>query len=101
MGAVQGIVGAPINKAAFRLAGYDYLDEIEYLTDLTKSPNPRLFGILGRLWTTCATLHLPFRDVAASVTRATVLEAITAMHEALMRNAGPDRPHCCRSSQSA
>jgi 4-phospho-D-threonate 3-dehydrogenase / 4-phospho-D-erythronate 3-dehydrogenase len=87
MGAVQGVVGAPMNKAAFRLAGYDYLDEIEYLTDLTKSPNPRLFGILGRLWTTCATLHLPFRDVAASVTRATVLEAITAMHEALMRNA--------------
>ena len=85
-GAVQGIVGAPINKAAFRLAGYDYLDEIEFLRDLTKSPNPRLFGILGRLWTTCATLHLPFREVAASVTRASVLEAITAIHEALVRN---------------
>ena len=86
MGSVQGIVGAPINKSAFRLAGYDYLDEIEFLADLTKSPNPRLFGILARLWTTCATLHLPFRNVAASVTRASVLEAITAMNGALTRS---------------
>jgi 4-hydroxythreonine-4-phosphate dehydrogenase len=87
-GLVHGVVGAPMNKAAFRLAGYNYLDEIEFLADLTKSTNSRLFGILDRLWTTCVTLHLPFRDVAASVTRASVLEAITSMHEATMRNAG-------------
>lgn len=85
-GSVQGVVGAPINKEAFRLAGYHYLDEIEFLADLTNSPAPRLFGLLDGLWTTCTTLHLPFRDVAASVTRARVLEAIASLYEALMRN---------------
>ena len=83
---VDGVVGAPLNKQAFRLAGYDYLDEIAFLAELTHSPEPRLFGILERLWTTCVTLHVAFKDIAARVTRERVLEAIRAMHDTLERS---------------
>ena len=83
---VQGVVGAPLNKQAFRLAGYDYLDEIAFLAELTDSPEPRLFGILDRLWTTCVTLHVAFKDIAAHVKRERILEAIRAMHDALERS---------------
>jgi len=82
---VHGVVGAPLNKQAFRLAGYDYLDEIAFLAELTNSAEPRLFGILAQLWTTCVTLHVPFADIAGLVTKARVLAAITAMDEALRR----------------
>jgi 4-phospho-D-threonate 3-dehydrogenase / 4-phospho-D-erythronate 3-dehydrogenase len=86
-GSVDGVVGAPINKEAFRLAGYDYVDEITFLTDVTGSPEPRLFGVLGDLWTTCVTLHVAFRDIAQTVKRDRVLEAIKAMH-IVLDNAG-------------
>ena len=32
---VQGIVSAPLNKEAFHLAGYEYADELAYLTHIT------------------------------------------------------------------
>ena len=83
---IQGVVGAPLNKQAFRLAGYDYLDEIAFLAELSHSPEPRLFGILDRLWTTCVTLHVPFKDIASRITRERVFEAIVAMHDALERS---------------
>jgi 4-hydroxythreonine-4-phosphate dehydrogenase len=83
---IQGVVGAPLNKQAFRQAGYDYLDEIAFLAELTSSEEPRLFGILDRLWTTCVTLHVAFKEVASLITRERVLVAIRAMHEALEKS---------------
>jgi 4-hydroxythreonine-4-phosphate dehydrogenase len=43
----QGVVSAPLNKEAFHLAGYAYVDELAYLADLTNSPAPfiRLFSL--------------------------------------------------------
>jgi 4-hydroxythreonine-4-phosphate dehydrogenase len=82
---IQGVVGAPLNKQAFRLGGCNYLDEIAFLAALTHSEEPRLFGILDRLWTTCVTLHVSFKDIAGLITRERVLAAIRAMHDALQR----------------
>src|ERR1700727_297153 len=40
-------------------------------------------GVLGELWTTCVTLHMPFREVADLITPDSVLEAILALDRAL------------------
>jgi 4-hydroxythreonine-4-phosphate dehydrogenase len=90
-GGVDGVVGAPLNKEAFRLGGYNYVDEIAFLTEMTGSSEPRLFGILDYAWTTCATLHVAFRDVARFVTRQSVLASITSM-DAALRNSGLEEP---------
>jgi len=83
---IAGVVGAPLNKQAFRMAGYEYLDEMAFLGELTSSEDTRLFGILGDLWTTCTTLHVAFKDVAGLVTKDRVLAAVKAMHEPLAKS---------------
>ncbi len=45
---IDGIVAAPLNKQAFHMAGYDYLDEVPYLAELTQSPDAYLLGALVR-----------------------------------------------------
>jgi 4-hydroxythreonine-4-phosphate dehydrogenase len=82
-GAFDGVVWAPINKQALHLAGYQHRDELEFLTELTGASDVRLYGVLGELWTTCVTLHVPFREVAQLITPDSVLEAILALDRAL------------------
>jgi len=83
-GAVHGVVYAPMHKGAFHMAGYDYLDEIEYLADLAKCQEPVLIGVIGpSLLTTAVTLHVPFRSIADLVTRANVLMHIKRLDEIL------------------
>jgi len=75
-GQVQGMVAAPMNKEAFHRAGYDYLDELAYLADVTGSHEPFLAGLVGSLWTATVTEHIAFRAVADQITRARVLRSI-------------------------
>ena len=82
-GALDGVVWAPINKQALHLARYHHRDELEFLTELTGAHGVRLYGVLGELWTTCVTLHMPFREVADLITPDSVLEAILALDRAL------------------
>ena len=84
-GRVQGVVAAPINKEAFRLGGFDYVDEIAFLMELTGSSEPRLFGILEHVWTTCVTLHTAFRDIPQAITKERVFGVIKSMHDALAK----------------
>ena len=90
-GHVDGIVWAPINKQSFQLAGYGYPDELAYLAELTSTAEPTLFGAFSGLWTICVTLHIPFRDVAATVTCERVLQTIGSLEQAL-RQAGVASP---------
>jgi 4-hydroxythreonine-4-phosphate dehydrogenase len=87
-GQVQGVVSAPLNKEAFHLAGYDYMDELAYLAALTDSPAPASVGLVERMVTIAVTEHVPFRDVAGLITRERVLQAIWALHGALTRLVG-------------
>lgn len=84
-GEVHGVVSAPMNKEAFHLAGYDYMDELAYLADFTGSPDAFIMGVMGSLWTVAVTEHVPFREIADLITKDRVLRYIERMHEALMR----------------
>ena len=80
-GTVQGIVTAPLDKAALLAGGYDYPGHTEMLAELTgarvammltatrstaSAPNP--------LRVVLATTHLPLRDVPAAVDADTIVE---------------------------
>lgn len=90
-GVVQGVVSAPLNKQAFHMAGYHYLDEAAFLADLTKSENVYILGITDAFWAVMVTEHVAFSDIPRLITHERVLQHTEALHDCLVR-AGHARP---------
>jgi 4-hydroxythreonine-4-phosphate dehydrogenase len=74
-GVVQGIVTAPIDKAAFFAGGYDYPGHTEMLAALTDSRVAMMLAavrpkgaMINPLRVVLATTHIPLRDVPDAVT---------------------------------
>ncbi|MBN1247991.1 MAG: 4-hydroxythreonine-4-phosphate dehydrogenase PdxA [Anaerolineae bacterium] len=82
-GQVDGFVAAPLNKQAFHLAGYGYLDELAFFADITGSPRPCFMGVIGDILTVSVTEHIAFKDILANLTTENVLWYIRQMHSAL------------------
>lgn len=82
---VDGVVSAPLNKEAFHRAGYNYVDELEYLTGITNSPNTFAMGLMGSVWTVPVTFHVPFRKIADMIKKDRVLRYIRLMDEMLKK----------------
>lgn len=76
----DGIVFAPLNKAAMHLGGLQYEDEMRFLAH--ELAYDGLYGELNvldksdSLWTTRVTSHVPLKDVAKYITEDAVLESI-------------------------
>lgn len=66
-GQVQGVVTAPIDKAALRQGGFDYPGHTEMLAALTGSHVAMMLAS-NRLRVVLATTHVPLRDVPDLVT---------------------------------
>ncbi len=81
-GAVQGIVTAPIDKAAFLAGGYDYPGHTEMLAELTGSRTAMMLTS-PTLRVVLATTHIPLRLVPAVLTRGTILEIARLTRDAL------------------
>jgi 4-hydroxythreonine-4-phosphate dehydrogenase len=81
--AVDGIVSAPLNKQALRLAGMRHHDELELLAEITSSHEPVMVGVLPSLWTLSVTGHVPLRAVADLVSRERVLANVRRLAHAL------------------
>jgi 4-hydroxythreonine-4-phosphate dehydrogenase len=91
-GDVQGVVSAPLNKEAFHLAGYDYLDELAYLADVTGSPGAFIVGVMNdTVWTTSVTEHIPFSEIVDSIVKESVHWRIVQM-DRILRRAGYTQP---------
>lgn len=82
---VAGVVSAPLNKEAFHRAGYNYVDELEYLAEITKSPEPFVMGMMDSIWTLPVTFHIPFRDIANMIKKERVLRYIRLMDQMLRK----------------
>jgi len=81
-GVVDGIVTAPLDKAALHEGGFDYPGHTELLATLTgrrvammlAATRPGAAGT-NPLRVVLATTHLPLRDVFAALTRRTIVDA--------------------------
>lgn len=73
-GKVDGIVTAPLDKAALLAGGYDYPGHTEMLAELTHSRVAMMLAS-DRLRVVLATTHIPLRDVPDSVTPAAIIQA--------------------------
>jgi 4-hydroxythreonine-4-phosphate dehydrogenase len=81
-GAVDGIVTAPIDKAALLAGGYDYPGHTEMLGALTQR---RVAMMLASdvLRVVLATTHVPLREVPRLVTEATIVAVASITREGL------------------
>ena len=92
-GAIDGIVYAPLNKQAMRLAGHDAGDELDFAIKRLAFDGPcGEINILGDLWTSRVTSHVPLRAVGDLITRDRVHAAIALIANALKQSGKAD-PH--------
>lgn len=91
-GNLDGILFAPLNKAAMKLGGLTHEDEQRYLKEVFEVRGFVCeFNVTGRLWTSRVTSHIPLRSVADSITRDGVCDAVTIIDRSL-KAAGILRP---------
>jgi 4-hydroxythreonine-4-phosphate dehydrogenase len=98
-GAVQGIVTAPLDKAALLAGGYDYPGHTEMLAALTNSrvammlaatkPNE---GMANPLRVVLATTHLPLRDVPGMLTVDVIIDVARTTRDGLRDWFGIEQP---------
>jgi 4-hydroxythreonine-4-phosphate dehydrogenase len=90
-GEVEGIVTAPIDKAALLAGGYDFPGHTEMLAALTGSPVAMMLAS-DKLRVVLATTHLPLRDVVTRVTSKAILDAAETTRRGLTEWFGIDSP---------
>ncbi|MEO5590181.1 MAG: 4-hydroxythreonine-4-phosphate dehydrogenase PdxA [Gemmatimonadaceae bacterium] len=99
-GDVQGIVTAPIDKAALLQGGYNFPGHTEMLASLTGSRVAMMLaavrGSAGEgsnpLRVVLATTHLPLREVPAALTRDVIVEIAAITRRSLTTWFGIDEP---------
>ncbi|MGH6924300.1 MAG: PdxA family dehydrogenase [Propylenella sp.] len=85
-GHIDGIVYAPLNKQAMRLAGHAAGDELDFVVrHLGLERGYGEVNILGDLWTSRVTSHVPLRAVGDLITTESVVAAIKLIASALGR----------------
>ncbi len=89
---IDGIVYAPLNKQAMKRAGHAAGDELDYFLNAL-SPRGAVgeINILGDLWTSRVTSHVPLRAVGDLITRTSVGRGIELLATAL-RGSGRTKP---------
>ncbi|MBI3706519.1 MAG: 4-hydroxythreonine-4-phosphate dehydrogenase PdxA [Proteobacteria bacterium] len=91
-GAVDAICFTPFNKAALKLGGNPYEDELQFAADVLGHRGPcSEFNILDRLWNARVTSHVPLSRVAQLLTTERIVSALT-LTDACMRRAGVAHP---------
>lgn len=89
---IEGFCFGPLNKAGMKKAGCPFESEHHYLAHEFNHTGP--FGeinVVGDLWTTRTTSHIPIKDVASSLSVDKILRAIT-LADVSLKNSGVKNP---------
>lgn len=90
-GRVDGLVTAPIDKAALYAGGYDFPGHTEMLAALTGAPATMMLAS-DKLRVVLATTHIALRDVPDAVTHHAIAEAARETRAGLQRWFGIQHP---------
>jgi 4-hydroxythreonine-4-phosphate dehydrogenase len=91
-GAIQGFCFAPYNKFALKLGGARTGDEHVLFAEELEYEGPRCeLNVLGDLWTTRVTSHIPLKEVAARISTERV-HLMTHLANDTLRSAGFKTP---------
>jgi 4-hydroxythreonine-4-phosphate dehydrogenase len=83
-GQADAIVFAPLNKQAMKLGGLPYPDEQHLFAALLEAKGYSVeFNVIDSLWTSRVTSHIPLKDVAGSITKSGVADAVRIIDRSL------------------
>jgi 4-hydroxythreonine-4-phosphate dehydrogenase len=91
-GEFAGLVTGPVHKGVINDAGIPFTGHTEYLAELTGTPRVVMMLAGDGMRVALATTHLPLKEVAAAITRASLMETLQILHAALVRDFGIGRP---------
>jgi 4-hydroxythreonine-4-phosphate dehydrogenase len=88
---IDGLVTAPINKAAMKASNFEYPGHTEYLS--AKFGGSSLMMMVNDdLRIALATNHLPIKEVAGKITKDLISKKIDILNKSLMTDFGIDKP---------
>jgi 4-hydroxythreonine-4-phosphate dehydrogenase len=90
-GSVQGVVTAPIDKAALHAGGYDFPGHTEMLASLTGSRVAMMLAS-DKLRVVLVTTHIPLRSVTEKLSGESIIHAARITREGLERWFGITKP---------
>jgi 4-hydroxythreonine-4-phosphate dehydrogenase len=90
-GDVDGMVTAPLDKAALHAGGYDYPGHTEMLAAIAGVPTTMMLAS-DRLRVVLATTHIALRDVVQALTPEVIVRAATTTREGLRQGFGIANP---------
>ncbi|MDD3179692.1 MAG: 4-hydroxythreonine-4-phosphate dehydrogenase PdxA [Opitutaceae bacterium] len=85
-GELDAICFAPLNKLAMKMGGLGYDDELHmFAHELGVKGYFCEFNVLGQIWTSRITSHIPLRDVATTIDKNRVKDATRLIYQALLQ----------------
>ncbi len=91
-GEVSALVTAPISKEAIMLAGYNVPGHTEFLMEKTSSDQVLMMLVSDAFRVALATIHIPVRDITATLTEDLLTSRLTLLHHALLNDFGISDP---------
>ena len=82
-GKVDALVTAPVSKKALHMAGDAFPGQTEMLAHLTGSGSTAMMLVSDVMRVGLVTIHIPLRDVAATLNRTLLGKKISVIHDAL------------------
>jgi 4-hydroxythreonine-4-phosphate dehydrogenase len=92
-GEFDAIVTAPLHKGIINDAGVAFTGHTEFLADLTKAPLPVMMLAADNLRVALATTHLPLKDVSDAISKDSLKQVISILHNDLATKFGIKSPH--------
>lgn len=91
-GTFDAIATAPVHKGVINEAGFPFTGHTEFLAERTGTPRVVMMLVGGGMRVALATTHLALRDVPAAITRESLTETVSILHEDLTRRFGIKQP---------
>jgi 4-hydroxythreonine-4-phosphate dehydrogenase len=83
---VDGLVTAPVSKEAMRLAGFNFPGQTEILAKLSGSKHVRMMLIAEKFRVGLASVHIPLKDVAGTLSKSKLLDTFSIFHNSLKKD---------------
>jgi len=89
---IDGIITAPINKQAMKMADFPFPGHTEFIADKFKSSNSMMMMVSEVLRVALVTNHEPISKVAELITKDMVTRKLNILHKTLVEDFGIEKP---------
>lgn len=91
-GFIDGIVTAPINKEAMKMADFPFPGHTEYFTQRFETKESLMLMLNESLRVGVVTGHIPLADVPKTITKELIVQKVRILHDSLQIDFGIERP---------